>query len=164
MEVITKDYFCTNFKAMDLTKILSISGKPGLYRMVGDAKNKIIVESLVDGKRYPAFSHDKISSLKEISIYTENDDVLLEDVLKNIFKVMDGKPVSNPKKMPAEELKKLFGKALPDYDKDAVYVSNMKSVFSWYNILLENNLIDLEEEQEQEEKTEEKEKTENKNK
>jgi len=134
---------------MDLTKILAISGKPGLFKMVGDAKNKIIVESLIDGKRYPAFSHDKISSLKEISIYTETDDIPLEDVFKNIYKVMEGKPIPNPKKMPAEELKKLFEKALPDYDRDAVYVSNMKSVFAWYNILLENQLIDLEDEQEQ---------------
>ena len=139
---------------MDLTKILSISGKPGLFKMVGDAKNKIIVESLIDGKRYPAFSHDKISSLKEISIYTESDDVPLEDVLKNIYKVMEGKPVDNPKKMPATELKKLFEKALPDYDKDVVYVSNMKSIFSWYNILLDNNLIDLEEEKEEEKQAE----------
>jgi hypothetical protein len=135
---------------MDLTKILSISGKPGLYKMVGDAKNKIIVESLIDGKRYPAFSHDKISSLKEISIYTETDDIPLEDVLINIFKVQEGKPVSNPKKMAAADLKALFEKAVPDYDKDSVYVSNMKSVFTWYNILVENNLIDLESDKEAE--------------
>lgn len=138
---------------MDLTKILSISGKPGLYKMVGDAKNKIIVESLIDGKRYPAFSHDKISSLKEISIYTESDDVPLEDVFKSLYKVMNGKPVDNPKKLAADELKKLFEKALPDYDRDAVYVSNMKSVFAWYNILLNNNLIDLNEEKEGEKET-----------
>ncbi len=135
---------------MDLTKILSISGKPGLYKMVGDAKNKIIVESLIDGKRYPAFSHDKISSLKEISIYTETDDIPLEDVLINIFKVQEGKQVSNPKKMAAADLKALFEKAVPDYDKDSVYVSNMKSVFTWYNILVENNLIDLESDEEAE--------------
>ena len=140
---------------MDLTKILSISGKPGLYKMVGDAKNKIIVESLIDGKRYPAFSHDKISSLKEISIYTETDDIPLEEVFRNIFKAQEGKPVPNPKKMAAADLKALFEKAVPDYDKDSVYVSNMKSVFSWYNILVENNLIDLEDEGEKEaEKTE----------
>ncbi len=134
---------------MDITKILSISGKPGLYKMVGDAKNKVIVESLVDGKRYPAFSHDKISSLKEISIYTETDDIPLEDVFKSIFKTLEGKPVSNPKKMAANDLKALFEKAVPDYDKDAVYVSNMKSVFSWYNILVENGLIDLEDDEEE---------------
>ncbi len=132
---------------MDLTKILSISGKPGLFLMVGDAKNKIIVESLTDGKRYPAFSHDKISSLKEISIYTETDDLPLEDAFKNLFKALDGKPVENPKKMASADLKALFEKAVPDYDKESVYVSNMKSVFSWYNLLVQKNLIDLEDEE-----------------
>lgn len=133
---------------MDLTKILSISGKPGLFKMIGDAKNKIIIESLMDGKRYPAFSHDKISSLKEISIYTETDDLPLEDAFKNLFKALDGKTIENPKKMSSADLKALFEKAVPDYDKESVYVSNMKSVFSWYNILVEKNLIDLEEEEE----------------
>jgi len=109
--------------------------------MVGESKNGLIVESLADGKKFPVFAHERVSSLKEISIYTETDDIPLEDVFKNIYKVMEGKPIPNPKKMPAEELKKLFEKALPDYDRDAVYVSNMKSVFAWYNILLEKNII-----------------------
>lgn len=135
---------------MDLTKIMSISGKPGLYKLVGEAKNRVIVESLQDGKRFPAFSHDKISSLKEISIYTEDDDMPLEDAFKNLYRAMDGKPVSNPKKMAADKLKELFEKAVPNYDKDSVYVSNMKSVFNWYNILVENNLIDLESASEEE--------------
>ena len=142
-----------NFKTMDLTKILSISGKPGLFLMIGDAKNKIIVESLMDGKRYPAFSHDKISSLKEISIYTETDDLPLDEVFRNLFKAMDGKAVPNPKKMASNDLKSLFEKAVPDYDKDSVYVSNMKSVFNWYNILVENNLIDLDSAEKNEEET-----------
>ncbi len=131
---------------MDLTKVLSISGKPGLFLMVGDAKNKIIIESLTDGRRYPAFSHDKISSLKEISIYTETGDLPLEDAFKNLFKAMEGKPVDNPKKMPSADLKALFEKAVPDYDKESVYVSNMKSVFTWYNILVEKNMIELDDE------------------
>ena len=116
--------------------------------MVGDAKDKIIIESLVDGKRYPAFSHDKISSLKEISIYTKTDDLPLEEAFKNLFKALDGKPIENPKKMPSSDLKALFEKAVPEYDKESVYVSNMKSVFTWYNILVEKNLIDLEEAEE----------------
>ena len=142
---------------MDLTKILSISGKPGLFLMVGDAKDKIIIESLVDGKRYPAFSHDKISSLKEISIYTETDDLPLEEAFKNLFKALEGKLIENPKKMPSADLKALFEKAVPDYDKESVYVSNMKSVFTWYNILVEKNLIDFEEALKAEDTTESKE-------
>ncbi|RLD90785.1 MAG: hypothetical protein DRJ09_03080 [Bacteroidetes bacterium] len=142
---------------MDLTKILSISGKPGLFLMVGDAKDKIIIESLMDGKRYPAFSHDKISSLKEISIYTETDDLPLEEAFKNLFKALDGKLIENPKKMPSADLKALFEQAVPKYDKESVYVSNMKSVFTWYNILVEKNLIDFEEALKAEDTTESKE-------
>jgi hypothetical protein len=133
---------------MDLTKILSISGKPGLFLMVGEAKDKLIVESLLDGKRSPAFGSDKISTLQEISIYTETDDAPFEDVLKNLHEHMDGKPVPNPKKASANEIKDLFGKILPDYDRDAVYVSDMKKTFSWYNLLLEKDLLDFTEEEE----------------
>jgi hypothetical protein len=131
---------------MDLSKILSISGKPGLYKMVGEAKNNLIVESLTDGKRGPAFPHERISSLQEISIYTETDDASLEDVLKNLHEIQEGKPAPNPKKASSKELKELFEKALPDYDKDAVYVSDIKKVFNWYNTLLAKDLLDFSEE------------------
>lgn len=134
-------YFCTNHIYMDLTKIVAISGKPGLYLMVGDAKDKLIVESLIDGKRSPAFASDKISTLQEISIYTESDDVPFEDVLKSLHEFQEGKPVSNPKKASSNELKELFSQVLPDYDRDAVYVSDMKKVFTWYNLLLEKDMI-----------------------
>lgn len=117
--------------------------------MVGDAKDKLIVESLTDGKRSPAFSSEKISTLQEISIYSETDDVPLGDILKNIYEHLDGKPVPDPKKASSGELKDLFGEILPDYDRDAVYVSDMKKVFSWYNILLEKNMLEFPEEDEE---------------
>jgi hypothetical protein len=82
---------------MDLSKILSISGKPGLYLMVGEAKNNLIVESLLDGKKIPSFSHDRVSTLKEISVYTETDDIALETVFKNIFDFTNGKAIDSPK-------------------------------------------------------------------
>ena len=128
---------------MDLTKIVAISGKPGLYLMVGDAKDKLIVESLIDGKRIPAFGSEKISTLQEISIYTESDDVPFKDVLKKVHDHQDGQPVPNPKKASSDELKELFGKILPDYDRDAVYVSDIKKVFSWYNLLLEKDMLEF---------------------
>ena len=134
---------------MDLTKIVSISGKPGLFLMVGDAKDKLIVESLLDGKRSPAFSSEKISTLKEISIYTETDDAPFEDVLKSLYELQEGKPVPDPRKASSDELKELFGKVLPDYDRDAVYVSDMKKVFNWYNLLLEKDLIEFTEEEDE---------------
>ena len=133
---------------MDLSKILSISGKPGLYLMVGEAKNNLIVESLIDGKKIPSFAHDRVSTLKEISIYTETEDVALEKVLQNIFKHTEGKAIDNPKKASGDGLKATFAEILPDYDRDAVYVSDIKKIFNWYNLLLEKDLLDFSEEEE----------------
>jgi len=140
---------------MDFSKILSISGKPGLYRLIGESKSNLIVESLIDGKRSPAFSHERISTLKEISIYTEEEDVSLEEVFKKIKELHDGKPVLNPKTASSNEIKALFEKILPNYDREAVYVSDMKKVFGWYNFLLEKELLDFTDEEEQESNSEE---------
>ncbi|MFA5417442.1 MAG: DUF5606 domain-containing protein [Bacteroidales bacterium] len=130
---------------MDLSKILSVTGKPGLYRMVGEAKNNLIIESLIDGKKIPSFAHDRVSSLKEISVYTEGEDIALEVVLKRIFDHQEGKPIDDPKKLPPVEIKALFEAILPDYEKESVYVSDMKKIFSWYNLLLEKELLDFNE-------------------
>ena len=135
---------------MDLTKILSISGKPGLFKMVGETKNGLIVESLEDNKKFPVFSHEQISSLKEISIYTETDSVSLKEVLKKVRELQDDKPVDNPKKASANDLKALFEQLVPDYDKEAVYISDMKKVLTWYNLLLKNDMLDFTEDEEDE--------------
>lgn len=136
---------------MDLTKILSIAGKPGLYKLVGEAKNNIIVESLIDGKRIPAFSHERISTLKEISIYTEGEDAPLVDVFKSIYDLEGGAQISDPKKMSSNDLKAYFEKVLPNYDKEAVYVSDIKKVLGWYNFLIEKEILDFTEEEVSEE-------------
>lgn len=133
---------------MDLSKILSISGKPGLYLMVGEAKNNLIVESLLDGKKIPSFAHDRVSTLKEISIYTDTEDVALEEVLKSINNYTEGKPIENPKKSSGDVLKSTFAEILPNYDRDTVYVSDIKKIFSWYNLLLEKGMLDFTEEEE----------------
>ncbi|MBT3173928.1 MAG: DUF5606 domain-containing protein [Lentimicrobiaceae bacterium] len=146
---------------MDLSKILSISGKPGLYLMVGEAKNNLIVESLLDGKKIPSFSHDRVSTLKEISVYTETDDIALETVFKNIFDFTNGKAIDSPKKLSSEALKQMFAEVLPDYDRDAVYVSDIKKIFGWYNLLLDKELLKFtEEEKEKTENSEQEEKPE----
>ena len=141
---------------MDLSKILSIAGKPGLYRLAGEAKNNLVVESLTDGKKMPAFAHERVSSLQEISIYTTDEDLPLHDALKMIYEMTGGQSVDNPKKMSSKQLKELFRKAIPEYDEDSVYVSDMKKVFTWYNMLLEKELLDFSEEEKEEEKSEEK--------
>lgn len=143
---------------MDLTKILSISGKPGLFKTLSQTKTGAIVESLLDGKRFPVFAHEKISSLEEISIFTETDDIPLKDVLKSINEKTEGEATPDFKGN-ANEIAAFFEEILPDYDKDRVYKSDMKKVISWYNLLLEKDLLDFteEEEAEDEKKAEEKE-------
>lgn len=127
---------------MDLSKVLSIAGKPGLFSMVSQSKSGLIVESLLDGKRIPAFSHERISSLEEISIFTETDDVPLKEVLQNLFKKEEGKKTISHKSS-ANELKALMLEILPDYDEERVYVSDIKKLVNWYNLLVDKNLIDL---------------------
>ncbi|MEJ2594345.1 MAG: DUF5606 domain-containing protein [bacterium] len=139
---------------MDLSKILSISGKPGLYLLVGEAKNSIIVESLTDGKKGPAFPHERISSLKEISIYTEEEDKPLDEVFRQIHELTGGKPAPNPKKSASKEITDFFAEAIPDYDRDAVYTSDMKKILGWYNFLLEKGMMEFTDEETGEEKAE----------
>lgn len=140
---------------MDLTEILSISGKPGLYKMISHTKTGMLVESMNDQKRFPVFAHEKISSLEEISIFTETEDLPLKDVFKKIHDLLEGdKALSH--KSPANELKEFFDDALPDYDKERVYVSDIKKVIQWYNILHEMDLLDFTEEEEDKKEEDEK--------
>lgn len=140
---------------MDLSKILAITGKPGLYKMVTQAKNGMVVESLSDGKKFTAFSHERISTLEEISIYTKDEDRPLKEVLKAIHEKLEGKAALSHKSDGAA-LKAFFEEAVPDYDDENVYVSDIKKLIYWYNILLENNLLDFTEEEKEEEKQEKK--------
>ena len=145
---------------MDLSKILSIAGKPGLFQMISQSKSGLVVESLIDGRRTPAFSHERISSLEEISIFTETDDKPLKEIFQAIFKKEEGKKTISHKSA-ANELKALLKSVLPDYDEERVYVSDIKKMVNWYNLLVDKGLIDLEEaeetDSESENNTEEKE-------
>jgi len=124
-----------------LKGLLAISGQRGLFKMVSQAKNSIIVESLLDGKRIPAYATSRISALEDISIYTEEEDVKLADVFKAIYEKENGGKSIEPKSS-GNELKNYFEEVLPSYDRDRVYVSDIKKVLTWYNILIENELID----------------------
>ena len=128
---------------MDLSKILSITGKSGLYRFLSRTSNSFIVEGLDDGKRFPDFSNDGVAALDNIAIFTETDEVPLQTVFQNIYRKEDGKKMEMPKDNAA--IKAYFAEILPEYDRERVYGSNMKKVFVWYNILVEHNLVDLEE-------------------
>jgi len=120
--------------------ILAISGQRGLYKVISQAKNSIIVESLIDGKRMPAYASSRISALEDISIYTEDDDVKLFDVFKTIFEKESGGQVTVVKGS-NNELKAYFEEILPEFDKDRVYVSDIKKVYTWYNLLVEKEII-----------------------
>ncbi|HAG15587.1 MAG TPA: hypothetical protein DCG69_03555 [Bacteroidales bacterium] len=129
---------------MDLSKILSIAGKPGLYQMVSQTKNGVLVESLLDGKRIPAFSHERISTLKEISVFTETDDVPLSEIFRSMFRLSnEQQAISHKSSTP--ELVAFFASVLPNYDRERVYVSDIKKAVQWYNLLQSKGLIDLEE-------------------
>ncbi|NJO89676.1 MAG: DUF5606 domain-containing protein [Chloroflexia bacterium] len=147
---------------MDLTGILSISGYGGLFKLIKQTKTGFIVESLVDKKRMQAFASSKISTLEDIAIYTEAGEVHLKEVFKKIFQEENEKKVDLNTKSSGNELKTFFEKVLPDYDKDKVYVSDIKKVVAWYNLLVDNNLIDLNEEEDKtgKDQTEEKEEVE----
>lgn len=142
---------------MDLTKIVSISGKPGLFQVSGQGKNSVVVESLLDGKRFPAFTQDRISSLEEISIFTSNEDIPLKEVFKSIHEIMGEKLDFEVKKLSNDQLKARFEEVVPDYDTDAVYPSDMKKVFSWYQLLMDKQLLDFSEPEPEAEETESKE-------
>ncbi|MCD4746825.1 MAG: DUF5606 domain-containing protein [Bacteroidales bacterium] len=142
---------------MDLSEILTISGKPGLYKQVAQTKNGIIIESLIDKKRSTAFTHEKISSLEEISIFTNNDDLSLKEVFKLIYDKQSGKQAISHKS-DNNKLKEFFEEIIPEYDKERVYVSDIKKVVNWYNILQENEILDFSEEDKSEPESEENEK------
>lgn len=140
---------------MDLKGILSISGYSGLFKLVKQARNGIIVENLETKERMPAYATARISALEDIAIFTEDEEVHLLEVFRSIFRKEDGGQTINHKSS-GNELKKYFEEILPEYDKERVYVSDIKRVYQWYNILQKHGLVDLEESKpEEEEKTEE---------
>ncbi|QIA07460.1 DUF5606 family protein [Draconibacterium halophilum] len=132
-----------------LKGILAISGHSGLFKMVAESKNSIIVESLDTKKRMPVYSTAKVSALEDIAIYTYDDDVPLKDVFKAISDAEEGGASISPKSS-GNELKAYFEKVLPDYDQDRVYVSDIKKVLVWYNALQEKDMLDFSETEEDE--------------
>ena len=126
-----------------LKEILSVSGKPGLFKLVSQGKNMLIIESLIDGKRIPAYTKDKVVSLGDIAMYTETEEVPLGQVLENIKAKDNGAACSIDPKADNDKLRKYMSEILPDYDRDRVYPSDMRKLFSWYNILITAQLTDF---------------------
>lgn len=133
---------------MVLKDILAISGEPGLFKFIAQGKNAIIVEHLETGKRSSAYSSAKVSSLEDISVFTENEDLLLGKVFDKIFEKESGGPAIDSK-TEAEKLKKYFEEIIPDYSKEKVYVSDMKKIILWYNLLHKKGMLVKEEPEKQ---------------
>ena len=134
-----------------LKNILSVTGKPGLYKLLSGNKKMIIAESLIDGKKSPVHSHEKVISLADIAIYTDTKEVPLREVFATLLEKSEGKESLDSKVSSTDELKKHFATVLPDYDRDRVHNSDIKKIYAWYNLLIKNNITDFSEEKENEE-------------
>ena len=134
----------------DLNKIYTISGKPGLHKNVAVSKTGLIVESLIDGKRFNVFAHEKMSALGEISIFKVGGDILLIEVLKKIKEKYESKPVANAD-FSGPQLRIFMEEILPDYDPERVYTSDIKKILSWYNLLAEKDMLEFKEDEPEEE-------------
>lgn len=128
-----------------LQTILSISGKPGLYKLVSRAKNSLIVEALDEThRRMPAFATDKITSLADIAMYTDTEDIPLHKVLTSLKEIENGQAASlDYRKASGDELREYFAKALPNFDRERVHNSDIKKLLQWYNILVANGITDF---------------------
>ena len=128
--------------ATELEKIISVSGKSGLFKVLSAGKVAVVAESLVDGKRQPILSTQRVSTLADISMFTYEEDVTLKQVLlnmKNIYAEAEG-PSSS---LSGRALREEFRKVLPDFDEDRVYDSDIKKLFSWYGLLKSRDMLDF---------------------
>jgi hypothetical protein len=133
-----------------LKKVLSISGKPGLYKLISQSKATLIAEALSDGRRLPVHSSDKVVSLGDVSMFTNEGEAPLREVFNAIKAKENGQKCSVDPKANPEDLKNFLGEILPDFDREKVYPSDIKKLISWYNILIEAGMTDFEPEKEEE--------------
>jgi len=126
-----------------LKKIVAISGKPGLYKVISQGKNMLIVESLSDGKRMPAHSTDKVVALNDVSMFTEGDDKPLREILEALKTKESGAKASVDPKSDANTLRTFFAEIVPDFDRERVYPTDIKKLIQWYNILVETGNSDF---------------------
>jgi hypothetical protein len=120
---------------MELKDIVAINGKPGLYEIKAQSKSGIIVESLIDAKKFPVSATHNISALNEIAIYTYEEEMPLRIILKSISEKENGNESINPKEN-SKLLTSYFREILPNFDEERVYTSNIKKILQWYNLLV----------------------------
>ncbi|MFT4611942.1 MAG: hypothetical protein ACJA1H_001737 [Glaciecola sp.] len=127
---------------MTLDKIISIAGKPGLYKIITQTRSGFVVESLIDQKKVSVNIHSNISVLSEIAVYTLTEELPLRDVLKKVRDKEDSKQTSISHKDSKDKLEEYFFEVLPDYDEDRVYASDIKKIVQWYNLLQKHDMLD----------------------
>ena len=138
-----------------LKEILSISGKPGLYKLISQGKNMFITESLIDQKRIPVYPKDKVVSLGDIAIYTDEEEVPLSQVFRKINEKENGGLINYDPSIKPDELRSYFTEILPEFDKERVYPSDIKKIMAWYNALINAGITQFEDvKKEEEEKSE----------
>ncbi len=138
---------------MKLDKVLSISGKPGLYELKAQTRGGFLAESLLDGKKFPVSMRNNVSILSEIAIYTYTEEIPLREVFQKIFDKEEGNP-SIDHKSSKDKLINYFREILPEYDEDRVYPSDIKKVIQWYNLLVSKGITDFSDPKAEEEKPE----------
>ena len=127
---------------MDIKDFIAISGQPGLYKLISQGKSILIAENMETGQRLPVHTSSHVSSMEEIAVFTKTEDKPLKEVFFEIHQKEGGQTVLDPKKSTNDQIKDYFASVLPDYDRDKVYVSDMKKIFTWYNILVTCGKID----------------------
>lgn len=127
---------------MDIKDFIAISGQPGLYKLVSQGKSILIAENLETGQRIPVHASSHVSSMEEIAVFTDTEDKPLKEVFLEIYQKEDGKTVLDPKKSTNDQIREYFASVLPAYDRNQVYISDMKKIFTWYNILVTSGKID----------------------
>lgn len=143
-----------------LREILSITGKPGLFRIVSHSNKMLLVEELKTKKRFPAHSRDKVVSLGDIAMYTDSGDKPLGEILDLVYAHNDGKPIDVKGLLADGKIRDEFEAVIPDFDKERVYDNDIKKLFTWYNILIENGMTKFTEEEKETEEADEAEKSE----
>lgn len=134
-----------------LKKILSISGRPGLYKLISYGKNMLLVESLIDKKRFPVHSRERVMSLGDISIFTTSEDVPLSQVFENVGKKFENKAIDTKAYSTPDQLHEFMGSVLENWDEERVHNSDIKKIISWYNVLVGAGITDFTTKEEEEE-------------
>lgn len=133
-----------------LRTILAVTGRPGLFKIISQGKGSLIVEEFGTGKRFPIHARDKVSSLGDIAMYTESGDTPLGEILDKVYAKHNGEKIDVKALVKEDGLKKAFEEVVEDYDRDRVYNNDIKKLFTWYNILVDNGFTKFTEEKKEE--------------